>query len=429
MIIHVVQPGETIYSIASNYGKSVDRLIRENDLLNPNNLVVGQTIVIVYPKLTYIVKRGDTLVNIAKEHGVPLMQLLRNNPYLSDREYIYPGEEIVISYEDDKIGKIQTNGYAYPFIDINTLRKILPFLTFLSIFKYTVNSEGELNNINDSEIIQVAKEFGVAPVMIISALTETGDVDIDTSHNLLIDVEIQNRLINNIIMKMKEKGYYALNVDYQLIPEEDRKLYINFLSNLTNRLNSEGYSVIATLTPRTFQPEPGEDIYLGGDYAELSRATNGVILLAYSWGYTDEFPIIAMPFQMIQDLLSFAVTQINPDVIFMGITTIGYIWELPYVKGVSRVVSINQVNAIQLASDGGAVIYYDEITQASYFYYGDNNEYIVWFKDPRSVNNTVKLVPEYGLRGIGIWNVMYFMAQIMLVINVQYEIDKIYDEV
>ena len=43
------------------------------------------------------------------------MELLRNNPYLADREYIYPGELMVIKYQDSKVGRITTNGYAYPF--------------------------------------------------------------------------------------------------------------------------------------------------------------------------------------------------------------------------------------------------------------------------------------------------------------------------
>ena len=47
MIIHVVQPGETIATIADNYGKPVERIILENGLDDPDNLVVGQTIIIL----------------------------------------------------------------------------------------------------------------------------------------------------------------------------------------------------------------------------------------------------------------------------------------------------------------------------------------------------------------------------------------------
>lgn len=56
MDIHVVQPGETIYSIAEKYSVSATRLIQDNGLIEPNNLVVGQTIVIVYPEQVYTVQ-------------------------------------------------------------------------------------------------------------------------------------------------------------------------------------------------------------------------------------------------------------------------------------------------------------------------------------------------------------------------------------
>jgi len=67
MIIHVVQPGETIYTIANNYNVSITRLIVENGLTNPEHLVVGQTIVIAYPEEVYIVQEGDTLESIARQ--------------------------------------------------------------------------------------------------------------------------------------------------------------------------------------------------------------------------------------------------------------------------------------------------------------------------------------------------------------------------
>ena len=102
MIIHVVQAGETINSIADQYGITSARLIQDNGLIPQDGLVPGQTIVIVYPKQVYIVKEGDTLAGIAAENGISLIQLLQNNPFLSNRQYIYPGEELVIRYNDKK---------------------------------------------------------------------------------------------------------------------------------------------------------------------------------------------------------------------------------------------------------------------------------------------------------------------------------------
>lgn len=43
---HVVQKGDTLSSIAKKYNTTVDNLVKLNDISNPNNIVVGQTLVI-----------------------------------------------------------------------------------------------------------------------------------------------------------------------------------------------------------------------------------------------------------------------------------------------------------------------------------------------------------------------------------------------
>lgn len=114
MIIHVVQPQETIQSIAEIYGVSAEKLIIDNELINPEDLVPGQTIVITYPQKVYIVQDGDTLESIAVMHNISVMQLLRNNPILAGREYIYPGELLVISYGTNRsITTFLTNTIFY----------------------------------------------------------------------------------------------------------------------------------------------------------------------------------------------------------------------------------------------------------------------------------------------------------------------------
>ncbi len=37
----------------------------------------------------------------------------------------------------------------------------------------------------------------------------------------------------------------------------------------------------------------------------------------------------------------------------------------------------------------------------------------------------VKLAPQYGFYGVGVWNIMRFFPQMWLVINSQYEIEKV----
>lgn len=70
MIIHVIQAGETATSIANFYGISEEWLIRENLIQEPDNLVVGAALVILFPEITYTIVEGDTLEGIASMYNV-----------------------------------------------------------------------------------------------------------------------------------------------------------------------------------------------------------------------------------------------------------------------------------------------------------------------------------------------------------------------
>lgn len=424
MTIHIVQSGETIYSIADRYGVSVDRLILDNGILNPSRLVVGETIVILRPEMSYTIQEGDTLASIADKHEVTVFQLLRNNPYLSDREYIYPGEIIVISYEEDKIRTIATNAYVYPFVDMNTLRRTLPFLTYLTIYSYEVTKEGEINDIDDIEIIQTAKAYGVAPIMILMEESQSIEEEIDVVHSILTSNEIQEQFFNNLFRILEIKGYSGVTLNTPYILPTDRSLYEEFVIKFANRLSKAGYIVYDTFSIRIFQLLSGT-IFEGIDYDRLAQAVDGFTLISYGFGYSEGIPPGTTSMDTSRRFIDYSTKLIPSEKIEFGLSTIGYLWEYPYIPNISVGRAINYNSALEIAFENNAKIQFDEVTNAAYFQYISDNEYIARFLDARSIDNFVKLVPEFGLKGINIWNIMNWSPQIWLVINSQYEIEKV----
>lgn len=65
MVIHVVQPGETIYSIAGRYGVDPTLLREDNGVPAEGSLAVGQTLVIQTIRTFHIVQSGETLSDVA----------------------------------------------------------------------------------------------------------------------------------------------------------------------------------------------------------------------------------------------------------------------------------------------------------------------------------------------------------------------------
>lgn len=106
-VLYLVSPQETIYGISSKYGISVSELMDLNPSLE-NGLKVGQQILIPYKQAyvekekakakkqnVHVVQSGETLYSVSKKYGVSIGDLLKWNGM-----ELKAGQEIVIGYEE-----------------------------------------------------------------------------------------------------------------------------------------------------------------------------------------------------------------------------------------------------------------------------------------------------------------------------------------
>ncbi len=424
MIIHVVQTGETLSSIADYYGVSIRSVMEDNGLGNQDNLVVGQSLVISKPTSVYSVKEGDTLGNIAAQNNISFFQLLANNPFLSDREYLIPGDTLIINHE--KKGSIISHGFTGTNISNSTLQKTLPYLTYLSILNFTATKEGEiLSYYDETEIIKLSKAYSVVPLMFLTTLTMQGGANIAIDFDIILNEDFQDRQITNILDILKTKGYAGLNLSLQYISLSNIQFYDRYFEKVTNRLNEEGYEVFVTINPNISQIN--NDIsFQRIDYSPINLLAENIIFMNYEWSNNINIPSPISSIYRTELFLNFILNYIPPEKIIIGIATLGYDWELPYVSGISNIYSISYNNAINLAQNYGATIQFDIVSQTPYFNYTANayENHIVWFMDARSINATLDLISKYGLAGISIWNLAIFNPQLMLIVNAQYDIVK-----
>ena len=104
-------------------------------------------------------------------------------------------------------------------------------------------------------------------------------------------------------------------------------------------------------------------------------------------------------------MLDYAVTEIPPEKILMGMPNYGYDWTLPFMRGTAAQ-SVSFTQAVDLALRYGVEIQFDEQAQTPYFYYTDNGtQHVVWFDDPRSIDAKLQLIDDYRLAGASWWTV------------------------
>ena len=417
MIIHVVEENQTIESIASQYGISTQRLVYDNQLDVEGGLVIGQALVVLVPETIHIVEEGQGIRDVAEQYGVREVTIYRNNPYLLFDPVLQTGEAIVIQFQGDKISSMYVDGYAYPYINDVVLQETLLYLSYFSIFSYGFTTTGELLPIQDEELLEAAKNADVKPMLVLTPFGEDGTFSNQLVNTLVESDEVQETLIENLYGVVTEKGYSGVNVDFEYILAEDKDRYVEFIRKLRARLSPEGYLTSVCLAPKISVDQPGL-LYEGIDYQALGEAADYVFCMTYEWGFTYGPPMSVSPINKVREVLDFAVSQIPPDKIMMGMSNYGYDWTLPFVRGESKAVTIGNVEAIRIARQNDAEIQFDEVAQAPFFTYTlDGQEHVVWFEDARSINARLRLVPEYGLKGAGYWQLMKYFRQNFMVLN------------
>jgi peptidoglycan endopeptidase LytE len=95
--IYYVIKGDTLRKIAAKFNTTVDAILRINpQIVNPNIIYVGQAIAIPAGASTHIVQKGETLRIIANKYGTTVEAILALNPNIKNPNLIYVGQVIVV---------------------------------------------------------------------------------------------------------------------------------------------------------------------------------------------------------------------------------------------------------------------------------------------------------------------------------------------
>ncbi len=369
------------------------------------------------------IRPGDSLYKIGKSYGVSVDQLVRANG-IDPNKYLVIGDSLIIPSAEEKRGPLIVNGYAYPFIDREVLRKTLPYLTYLSVFSYGVDDEGGLvpPQTDDREVLSMARAAGVTPILVLTTVDESGGFNSQRSVRLLESSERRMRLANELRQVMMEKGYRGVDVDMEYIPGEFRQAYTDLVTFLKEQLAP--WPVLIALAPKSSREQRGL-LYEAHDYQGMGAAADRALVMTYEWGHTYGPPMAVAPINQVERVLNYAVSEIPPEKILMGLPNYGYDWRLPYEQGCPAR-SIGNYEGVALARKYGAEIQFDEMAQSPWFRYYDKRgqQHEVWYEDARSYQAKLTLLHELGLGGVSIWNIMRFFQPLYTLLDGYFDIVK-----
>ena len=367
----------------------------------------------------YVVKAGDNVNAIAASYGIEANTIIYDNQLIDPYELAVGQALFIGTGERNPDVTISVSGYAYPFINCWVLEQTLPFLSELPVFSYGFTYEGELipPQWDDQWMINMALESGTQPILTLTPFGPDGQFNNTLISSVVNNQEYSQRLIQNLLMLMGEKGYQGVDIDFEFILAEDRDAFTAFVGKVADSMRVNGYHTSVALAPKTSADQQGL-LYEGKDYPAIGAVADHVLLMTYEWGYTYGPPMAVAPINQVRRVVSYAVTEIPPEKIDLGIPNYGYDWKLPFERGVTKAVTLGNVEAVRLAVERGAEIYFDGLAMSPFFNYTDQTDgslHEVWFEDVRSLQAKFNLIKEYGLRGCGYWTVMqWFRANWLL---------------
>lgn len=384
MQIHVVQAGQSLYQIAQIYNSTVVAIVEANEVPNPNQLVIGQTLVIPTASSYLVQPKRNAQINA----------------------YVEPvGSSVTPSLEE-------------------SAREIAPFLTYLAPFSFQVQRDGTLKEPPLNDFLAIAKENNAVLMMVITNL-EGGQFSNELGRIILTNEEVQNRLLDNIITTAKKYNFKDIHFDFEFLPPELRENYNNFLRKAKTRVSQEGFLMSTALAPKVSTTQVGP-WYEAHDYKAHGEIADFVILMTYEWGYSGGPPRPVSPIGPVREVIEYALTEIPASKIMMGQNLYGYDWTLPYIPGGPYARAISPQRAIEIAAENNAAIEYDDIQQAPYFNYTDSQgkQHTVWFEDARSIQTKFNLVKELNLRGVSYWKTGLSFPQNWLLIQNNFNVVK-----
>jgi spore germination protein len=427
MQIHVVQPGQTLTGIAQTYSTTVNDLIEANEIPNPNRLVTGQALVIPIIGSYYWVRQGDTLWSIARRFGIDYKRLAEINR-IPLNQPLRTGLRLYIPARPKR--KAEFNGYVEPRGSTvspaleRSAREAAPYLTYLAPFSFQIKRDGSLKEPLLNNFPLIARENNVTLMMVVTNI-ENDQFSDEIGRIILNNIEIQNRLLNNIVNTAKKYGFRDIHFDMEYLRPADKNAYNEFLRKAKNRFKQEGWLLSTALAPKTSATQKGK-WYEAHDYRAHGEIVDFVVIMTYEWGYSGGPPMPVSPIGPVRKVIEYALTEMPGSKILMGQNLYGYDWTLPYVPGGQYAKAVSPQQAIQLASRYNVPIQYDYEDQAPHFNYVDDQrkEHKVWFEDARSIQAKFNLVKELGLRGMSYWKLGLPFPQNWLLIIDNFDVVK-----
>lgn len=243
--------------------------------------------------------------------------------------------------------------------------------------------------------VRLANENKITPYVLIG-----NNFSGATAKTLLESPKNRANFIENLLSLMKKFNYKGVNIDLEGVYSSNRNDYTKLIKEVYLALSPLGYTVSASVPAKTVD-NPKNSWNGAFDYAAISKYLDKLILMAYDehWSGGAAGPVASIGW--VEDVLSYTVSVVPKDKIYLGLAAYGYDWS----ESGSKSYGIN--GCYNTAEKYNANVVFDSKSKTPFFKYKDDKgvSHTVWFENAQSISYKLNLVNKFDISGVAIWRV------------------------
>ena len=283
-----------------------------------------------------------------------------------------------------------TSSYSSMIKNKDTIKTIIPFWA-------TVKADGSISDRGGNDhaaVVKAAKKNNITSLLLVNNASQNDKVS--PIHTMLNDPALRATTIDNLEAYLKKYKLEGINIDFEMVPPEDKDHLTAFMRELSTRLKPAGYVVSIDVFPKTNE---NNDVSMAYDYAELAKYADKIVIMAYDnhGTWSNSGPIADV--RWVEENLKYALKFIPKNKLYLGIAGYGYDWSSKGVKSLEYGAISELVNQFDIA------VNWDEPSQSPTFTYtgSDGVKHTVWYENRESLKFKLDLVNKYDVAGVALW--------------------------
>lgn len=270
-------------------------------------------------------------------------------------------------------------------------------MTILAPQSYWLNRSGKIWGSIPAPTLEAARQSNL-PVM---ALVSNEEFNREIVSRMLHNRHLQKQVIKSLAAIARREDLLGFQLDFENIDPNDMNLYTRFVHEAAKAFHHEGRLLSVAVVPRFLDSVPGQWA-AAYDYSELARETDFLTLMAYDNSGRLDPPGPIAGYDWVKKALEYARTRVPTDKLLLGIALYGREWTDYGNNFQARTIPYPETRA--LLSRLSLTPQWDERTRSPWFkYQASGTVRSVWYENVRSIQEKVKLVERYGLRGFAAW--------------------------